>query len=121
MVSYTPEILFFYLLYSVEVAASVTPDLFPRFSISKFASIHGFFIVTLSSFRSWMFLFNLFSCLIVFSYMSLRDSFVFSLRASTCLPVFSCISFRELFMFSLKASIIFMRWVLGQIIAFQVC
>jgi hypothetical protein len=24
-------------------------------------------------------------------------------------------------MFSLKASIIFMRWVLGQIIAFQVC
>jgi hypothetical protein len=31
------------------------------------------------------------------------------LRAFTCLPVFSCISLRELFIPSFKASIIFMR------------
>jgi hypothetical protein len=45
----------------------------------------------------WTTLFNSFTCLIVFSCISLRDLFVSSLRASTCLLVFSCISFSELF------------------------
>ena len=60
--------------------AFVTPDLFPRFPISRVASFlvsllflfpfldHGFFSI-------------FFSCLLLFSYISLRDSLVFSLRA----------------------------------------
>jgi hypothetical protein len=39
----------------------------------------------------------------------LHDFCVFSLRAFTCLSVFSCISLSELFMFFLKSSIIVMR------------
>jgi hypothetical protein len=66
-------------------------------------------------------LFNSFTCLIVFSYISLRDLFVSSLIASTYLPVISCISLREFFIFSLKASVIFMRWILSQNLAFQIC
>jgi hypothetical protein len=42
-------------------------------------------------------LFNSFTCLIVFSYISLRDLFISSLMAFTCLSVFSYISPKELF------------------------
>jgi hypothetical protein len=56
-----------------------------------------------------MVLFNSFTCLVVFSYNSLRDFCVFSLRSSSCLSVFSCISLRELFMSFLKSSISIMR------------
>jgi hypothetical protein len=56
-----------------------------------------------------MVLFISFTCLIVFSFNSLRDFCVSSLRASTCLSVFSCISLRELFILFLKSSIIIMR------------
>jgi hypothetical protein len=49
------------------------------------------------------FFFISFSCLIVFSCISLRDLCVSSLSASTHLPVFSCIALREFFISSLKA------------------
>jgi hypothetical protein len=81
----------------------MTPDLFPRFSNSRVVSFFDFFIVSVSTFRSWMFVFISFTCLTVFSYNSLRVFCVFSLRASICLPVFSCISLRELFMSFLKS------------------
>jgi hypothetical protein len=89
--------------------ASMAPDLFPMFSISRVVSLCDFFIVYISIFRSWMVLFNSFSCLVVFSCNSLRNFRVSSLRLSTYLPVFSCISLRELFMSFLKSSIFIMR------------
>ena len=69
------------------ILTSVTPHLFPRVSISWFASICVFFIVSTSTFRSWIISFNSF----------------------TCLPLFFYISFSELLISSLKDSIIFMR------------
>jgi hypothetical protein len=58
--------------------ASMTPDLFPRFSISRVFNLCDFFIVYNSIFRSWVVLFNSFTHLVVFSGNSLRD-FVFPL------------------------------------------
>jgi hypothetical protein len=89
--------------------ASMAPDFFPRISISRVVSLHDFFIVSTSIFRSLMVLFNSFTFLDMFSYNSLRDFCVSSLRAPSCLSVFSCISLRELFMSFLKSSIIVMR------------
>jgi hypothetical protein len=56
-------------------------------------SFCDFFIVSISILRSWMVLFNSFTCLVVFSCISLRDFCVSSLRCFTCSSVFSCISF----------------------------
>jgi hypothetical protein len=73
------------------ILASMTPDLFPRFSISRVVNLYDFFIVSVSIFRPRMVLFNVFTCLVVFSCNSLRDFCVSSLRASThllCSPVF---------------------------------
>ena len=56
---------------------SMTPNLFARFSIIRVVSLCDFFIVYISIFRSWMVLFISFTCLIVFSYNSLRDFFCF--------------------------------------------
>jgi hypothetical protein len=89
--------------------ASMTPGLFPRFSISRIVSLCDFFIVSIYICRTWMVLFTSFTCLVVFFCKSIRDFSVSSLRASTCLPLFSCISLRELFMSYLKSSIIIMR------------
>ena len=89
--------------------ASMTPDLFPRFYISRVVFLCDFFIVSVSVFRTWVVLFNSFMCLTVFFCISLRDLHVFSLRASTYLAGFSCISLSELFMSFLKTSIIIMR------------
>ena len=83
-----PEILSSVSAALLALFAWVAPDLFPRFSISSVASIYDFLIVSISIFRTWTTLFNYFTCLIVFSYISLRDLFVSSLRASTRLPVF---------------------------------
>jgi hypothetical protein len=105
IVSSRPENLSSIFCILLVILTSVKSDLFPMFSISKFPSICVFFIVSTSTFRIWTALFNSFTFLIVFSYISLRDLFVPSFRASTCLPVFSCISFRELFTSSLKDSI----------------
>jgi hypothetical protein len=63
----------------------MTPDLFPGFCITRAVPLCGFFIVSISIFRSWMVLFNFFTCLIVLSFNSLSKFCVSSLRASTCL------------------------------------
>jgi hypothetical protein len=89
--------------------ASMTPDLFPRFSTSRVVSPCDFFIVSISIFRYCVVLFISFTCLIVFSCNSLRGFCVYSLRVSSCFPVFFCISVRELFTSFLKSSIIIMR------------
>ena len=108
-ISSAPDILFSIHCIQLVNLTFVILDLFPRFSISRFASIYVLFIVSTSTFRSWTALSNSFTYLVVFSYISLKDLFVSSLRASTCLPVSSCIYFSELFISSLKDSIIFMR------------
>ena len=83
--------------------ASVVPDLFPRFSASRISSACGFFLASISTFRSCTVLFIFFTCLIVFSYIYLRDLFLSSLKTSTCLIVFSYILLRDLFISSFKA------------------
>jgi hypothetical protein len=88
MVASAPEILSSISCILLVILASMTPDLFPRFANTGVVSLCDFFIVSSSIFRSWMVLFISFTCLIVFSYNSLRDFCVSSLRASTCLPVF---------------------------------
>ena len=91
-------------MYSVGYA-SMSPDLFPRFSISRVVSLCDFFIVFISIFRSWVVLFNSFSCVVVFTCNSLRD-FYFLFNG---FYLFNCISLRDLFMSFLKSSISFMR------------
>lgn len=83
---------------------SMIAVLFLRLYICRVASICDPFIVSLSIFRSWAILFNSFSCLFIFSYISLWDLFVCSLRPSSCLLMFSWTSLRELFIPFLKAS-----------------
>ena len=61
---------------------SVTPDLFFRFSMSKVASLCDLFIVSISNFEFWTVLFNIFTCLIVYSCISLRG---------LCFYVFTCV------------------------------
>jgi hypothetical protein len=57
--------------------ASVAPDLFPRFSISRLSPFFYFFIAFISIFRSWTIWFNSFTYLIVFFCISLRICFLF--------------------------------------------
>ena len=109
MASSTPEILSSVSCIMLAMFPSLTPDLFPRYSISRVVSLYEFFIVSISIFRSWMVLFNYFPLLFVFLRKSLRDFCVPSLRDTGCFPVF-CISLRELFILFLKSSIIIMRY-----------
>jgi len=105
MVPSAPEILSSF-SYSVGDACVY---LFPRLSTSSVVSLYDLFIFSIAIFRSWMFLFNSFTSLVVFSCHSFREFCVSSLKASTCLPVFSYISLRELFISFLKPSIIIMK------------
>jgi hypothetical protein len=63
--------------------ASMTPELFPRFSNCRVFSLCDFFIVSISIFRPWMVLFISFDCLFWFGLVlvlvcnSLRDFCVF--------------------------------------------
>jgi hypothetical protein len=90
--------------------ASMAPNFFPRFSITRVVSLCDFFIVSTSIFRSWKVLFISFTCLVVFYCTSLRHFCVSSLRASTCLAMFSCISLREIFMSFLNSLTSIMRY-----------
>ena len=61
---------------------SVIPDLFSRFSMSKVASLCDLLIVSISIFRFCTVLFHSFTCLIVFSCISLRG---------LCFYLFTCV------------------------------
>jgi hypothetical protein len=92
MVTSAPEILSSISCILWVPLASMTPDLFPRLYNSRVVYLCGIFIVSLSVFRSWVVLFNSFTCLVVFYCNSLRD-FVFPLYGllAVCLPVISWI------------------------------
>ena len=67
MVSSVPEILSSSSCVLLMILASITHDLFTRFSNSRVVSVCDFFIVSTYIFRSWMVLFNslpvwLFTC-----------------------------------------------------------
>jgi hypothetical protein len=73
MESSAPEILSSISCILLLMLTSIVPDFFLGVSISSFVSLCVFIIVSTSLFRSWMVLFNSITCLVVFSYISLRS------------------------------------------------
>jgi hypothetical protein len=61
MASSAPEILSFISCILLVICVSLTPDLFPRFSIPSVVSFYAFFIVSPSIFSFWMVLSNSFT------------------------------------------------------------
>jgi hypothetical protein len=82
----------------------MVPYFFPRIYMPRVVSLWVFFIISTPIFRSWIILFNFFTCLVVFSCNSLRDFCVSSLRTSTFLAVFSCNSLKDFCVSSLRAT-----------------
>ena len=76
LVSSTSEFLSSITCILLVMLASVVTVLFPRFAILRISSVFIFFIASISTFRSCTVVFISFTCLIVFSCMSLRDLFV---------------------------------------------
>ena len=115
MESSAPEILSSISYILLQMLTSMVPDFFPRFSMSRVASLWVFFIVSTSLFRSSIVFFISITCLDVFSCFSLRPSTFlimfssFSLRTCYFLAVFSCISLSELLKSFLMSSTIFLR------------
>jgi hypothetical protein len=66
VVSSTPKIFSSVSCILLVMLASVTLVLFPRFFIYRVVSLCNIFIVSISSFRFWMVLFNFFTCLDLF-------------------------------------------------------
>jgi hypothetical protein len=54
MASSAPEILSSTYCFPLVMLAFMTPDLFPRFLISRALSLYGFFIVSIFIFKSWI-------------------------------------------------------------------
>jgi hypothetical protein len=73
VVSSIPEILSSVSCILLVILASMAPDFYLSFSISRVVSLCDFFMVSTSIFRSWMVLFNSLFCLDEFSCNSLRD------------------------------------------------
>ena len=94
----------------VLMLAPMVPDFLPRYSISSVALLWVCFIVSTSLFRSWMVLLNSVTCLVVFSFNSLRVFLCFLLRSSTYLAVFSCISLSEFLKSFLMSSTFNLRY-----------
>jgi hypothetical protein len=83
---------------------SMIHDLFPSYSSSGVVSRLISLLLLFPFLDPGSSFFNSFAYLVVFSCSSLRDFCVSSVRASSCLPLFSYISLRELFIFFLKSS-----------------
>jgi hypothetical protein len=85
MVSSAPEILSCISYILLVMLASMATFSFLGFLSPEWSPFVISLLVSTSIFRSWVVLFNSFTCLVVFSYNTLRDFCVSSLRASNCL------------------------------------